>query len=258
MRYRSLIPVCLLTIVLSACGPAGTGASNSTVKTTPTSNDVAVANVRLGIAYMERGQYEKSLGKLNKALEADPDYFATLSVLGVLHQRMGEFSLAEDYFKRSLRSSPNEPSTLNNYGQFLCSQGRLEEADATFTKAASNPLYESPEIANANAGTCAMKNQRYEAAEEYFRLALKQNPMIPTALLQMAELNLIQENYLSSRAYLQRYSQVAKHTPKSLWIGIQTERQLGDQDAVSSYALLLKNNFPDSEEAEQLIESGLL
>ena len=256
MRYMHIALTLLLAVAVSACGPAATG--NGQVRPTQTSNDVAVANLRLGIAYMERGEYEKSLSKLDKALQADPNYFATFNVLGVLHQRMGEFQLAENYFNKSLRSSPSNPSTLNNYGQFLCSQGRLEEADEAFNKAANNPLYESPEIANANAGTCAMKNQRYDQAETYLRLALKQNPRIPAALLQMAELNVMQQNFLSARAYIERYTEVAKHSPKSLWLGIQTERELGDSDALSSYALLLKNNFPDSEEAKKLIESGIL
>ena len=32
----------------------------------------------------------------------------------------------------------------------------------------------------------------------------------------------------------------------------QIERELGNQDAVASYSLVLKNNYPDSEEARQL------
>lgn len=248
----TLIAICMCLV---ACNQV---ANNGNVRTSPTSNEVAVANLRLGAAYLQNGEYEKSLRKLNKALDADPNYYATLNVLGVLHQRMGQFTQAENFFKRSLSSSSNEPTTLNNYGQFLCAQDRPEEADKVFQQAANNPLYSSPEIANANAGTCAMRNQRYQAAEEYFRLALKQNPYVSSALIQMTELNVMQENFLSARAYLQRYTQVAKHTAKSLWLGIQTENQLGDQDTLSSYALLLKNNFPDSKEAKQLLDSGIL
>ena len=72
----------------------------------------------------------------------------------------------------------------------------------------------------------------------------------------MSELTFKQNNYMSSRGYLQRYLEVGRHTPKSLWLGIQVERILGDKDAVSSYALMLKNNFPDSEETRLLNESG--
>ncbi len=247
----------LISFVLTACAPAAPNSSN--VKPTQTSNsEIAIANLRLGTAYMEKGEYEKSLQKLNKALKADPDYHATLNVLGVLHQRMGEKDLAEQYFKKSLNKSPSQPSTLNNYGQFLCSIARYEEAEQSFLKAANNPLYPSPEIANTNAGTCAMRNKLYDKAEGFFRQALEQNPRVPAALIQMAEINVIQENYLSARAYIQRYSQVARHNAKSLWLGVQTESKLGDSDAMSSYALLLKNSFPDSEETKLLLQSGLL
>lgn len=246
----------LLCSLLLGCTPATN--DNSTVRPEQTSNQLAVTNLRLGAAYLENGDFEKSLEKLNKALEADPNYFATLNVLGVLHQRMGENELAENYFLKSLSKSPSEPTTLNNYGQFLCATGRPEQADEAFNKAANNPLYESPEIANANAGTCAMRNQQYEKAEEYFRKALSQNPYVPSALIQMAELNVMQQNFMSARAYIQRYSEISKHNAKSLWLGIQTEKVLGDNDALSSYALLLKNNFPDSEETKLLLESGIL
>ena len=257
MKKLRVTFVFLCLSLLVACNRTATDNGNVRASQT-TNNQIAVANLRLGAAYMREGNFEKSLVKLNKALDADPEYYATLNVLGVLHQRMGENAEAEKYFKRSLQKSPDEPTTLNNYGQFLCSTDRLEEAEQAFNKAANNPLYESPEIANANAGTCAMRNQRYEDAEQYFRKALEQNPNVPSALIQMAEINVLQENFLSARAYIQRYSQIRNHTAKSLWIGIQTEKQLGDKDTLASYALLLKNNFPDSEEAKLLLQSGIL
>ena len=57
---------------------------------------------------------------------------------------------------------------------------------------------------------------------------------------------------LSARAYLQRFLEVSKHTAASLWMGIRIERQLGDKDAIASYKLALRNNFPDSNEATLL------
>ncbi len=252
MMHR-LLPF-YLCLTLFACGQP---VDNGNVRTSPATNEIAIANLRLGTAYMENGDYEKSLNKLTKALQADPNYYATLNVLGVLHQRMGEDQQAEKYFQRSLRSRSNAPKTLNNYGQFLCSKGRLEEAEEAFDKAANNPLYASPEIANSNAGTCAMRDQRYDVAEIYFRKALKQNPYVATALVQMAEINVVQGNFLSARGYIQRYSEIKKHTAKSLWLGIQAENELGDHDTLASYALLLKNNFPDSEETKLFLQSGI-
>lgn len=173
----------------------------------------------------------------------------------MLYQRLGDFNKAEKNFKHALSLNNNDSSTLNNYGSFLCQQGRLEEAEKTFLRAVANPLYDSPEIAITNAGLCLYNNQNKVDAEKYFRQALQLNPGVPQALILMCELSYEAPNYLSARGYLQRYQEVARHTAKSLWLGIQIEQELGDEDAVSSYALLLKNSFPDSEQAMKLHES---
>lgn len=255
MKIFQLTFLVLLIPGLSSC--AQTYGPGGPLSAPGRSNEVAEANLNLGVAYLQRGEYEKSLEKLNKALSADPGYTPTLNALGLLYQRLGKPVEAEDYFKRALNRTPNDPSTLNNYGQFLCTNDRYDEAQATFLKAASNPLYETPEISITNAGTCALRNGQPDIAEQHFRKALDKNPRVPIALIQMCQLSYDQGNYLSARGYLQRYLEVAKHTANSLWLGIQIEQNLGDKNTLSSYALLLKNNFPDSREAELLRESGI-
>ncbi len=253
MKISRLITILLLSIALGACNQL---TSENTVKPGVDTNDLAKANLNLGIEYMNRGNYEKSLEKLDKALAADPRYPPIYNALGLLHQRMGQFDKAEDNFLHALNLNPSDSPTLNNYGRFLCQFQRYDEAEEIFLKAANNPLYETPEIAIANAGTCALINNKREVAENYFRSALKRNPQLAPVLIQMAGLAYDQGNYLKARAYLQRFLAVAKHTPNSLWLGIRIEQELGDKDTLSSYALLLRHNFPDSEEASLLKESG--
>ena len=243
--------ICFIPLLLLGCNTAG----NRNLQPSTNTNDVARTNLDLGIAYMQRGNYEKSLEKLNKARSADPGYYGTYNAYGLLYQLLDEPRKAEENFKKALSLNGNDSGTRNNYGRFLCQRGRFEEAEETFRIAAENPLYETPEIAIANAGTCALLEGDIEKAEKYFRQALERNPEIPTALLQMCQLSYDQANYLSARGYLQRYLGVAKHTPSSLWLGIRIERALGDTDAEASYTLLLRNNFPDSEEARLLGDS---
>ncbi|MCL4315813.1 MAG: hypothetical protein M1527_02950, partial [Gammaproteobacteria bacterium] len=95
-------------------------------------------------------------------------------------------------------------------------------------------------------------------AERYFREALRISPNLPESLYQMALLSYEAQNYPSARAYLQRYAGAAQHTPRSLWLGIRVERELGDKNALASYSLLLKGKFPESEEARLLLqETGM-
>ena len=252
-NYRSTLGLILLLLGLSACDQF---ARNDQLTTQGHTNDVALSNLNLGVAYMQQNEYEKSLEKLNKALAADPNYIPTHNALGLLYQRLGKDEQADQYFKKALAINANDPYTLNNYGQFLCSTKHYDAALELFQKAAANPLYETPEIAIANAGTCALNNDHPDVAESYFRQALDKNPRVPSALLQMAQLSYNSGNYLSARGYLQRYMEISKHSPASLWLGIQIEQQLGDKDNLASYALLLKSNFPDSREAQLLKESG--
>lgn len=254
MKICQIFGPVIIALILSGCNQATGGGS---FDVSERSNEVAESNLNLGIAYLKRGEYEKSLEKLNKALEADSRYTPTLNALGLLYQKLGNNVKAEQYFKQALGIRSNDPYTLNNYGQFLCANDRFDEAQDAFMSAAKNPLYETPEISITNAGTCALKNNHPDTAEKFFRDALDKNPKVPIALIQMSQLSYDQGSYLSARGYLQRYLEVSKHSPASLWLGIQIEQQLGDKNTLSSYALLLKNRFPDSNEAKLLQESGI-
>ncbi len=244
-------------LLLTACNPATDPSSDRNIRPSHATNDVAAANLNLGIAYLKQGKYENALDKLERAREADPLHPAIYNVLGLLYQQINDPKKAEQYFKKALSLDSNDSSTLNNYGSFLCQQKRIDESEATFLRASENPLYQTPEIAITNAGLCLYNNEKKDKAKEYFQQALKMNPRVPQALIKMCELSLDDFNYLTARAYLQRYEQVSRHTARSLWLGIQIERELGDKDAVSSYALLLKNSFPDSDEAAILLESRI-
>jgi len=255
MRKISLtIILYFLCLALNGCNQM-TGSSVSgteTIKSTPVTNDVAAINLKLGLEYLQRGEYEKSLSKLQHALEADKNYPPTYNALGILYQQLGNKVKAEEFYKRALRLNSSDASTLNNYGQFLCKEGRYDEAEVTFLKATQNPLYPTPEIALSNAGTCNLAQGKLDKAETHFRNALEKNPNLTVALIQMAQISYATANYLSARAYLQRYLEFGSHTAKSLWLGINIEKELGDKNTLSSYKLLLKNKFPNSKEAKLL------
>jgi len=247
MKY--LIGLVLSMLLLVGCANPG---GNRNLTEDQVTNNVALTNLNLGIEYMRAGNLESALEKLNRAQEADPSYSATHNALGLLYQRLGDPALAERHFKRAIALNNNDSLSKNNYGNFLCQIRRFDEADAILRSAAENPLYETPELAYTNAGTCAMMNKKLDAAEKYFRQALSINPQVASALIQMAQLSYDQANYLNARGYLQRYQSIAKYTAASLALGIKIEQQLGDHNAVSSYQMLLKNNFGDSVEASKL------
>jgi len=218
-------------------------------------SDKAAINTQLGVEYMKSGNYDTAIVKLKKALEDDPNYSSAYSMLGEVYRRTGQMDKAEEFFRKAVDLDPKDSGAWSNYGQYLCQVGRYEEADQMFEKALANPLYPTPEIALTNQGVCAARQGDLGRAEEKLRAALDRNPNVPEALLEMGEVSYRQGQYLKARGYLARYAEVAKHSPRSLWLGVRVERQLGDADAVGSYSVALKGRFPESEETRLLIES---
>ncbi len=262
--YRIIILVGILS--LSACtslpvaiGSAAVSAISNSVQASAdkAGRDKALAQtyVNLGVEYMQQGQRELALSKLQHALELDPNSASAHNAIAILYAQLGQTDLAGQHYQQAVSLDPQDSGAHNNYGQFLCSHNELAKADEQFLLALKNPLYETPAFAYENAGLCALRVPDVAKAEQYFRSALQSNPKAATSLYQMALIQFNKQDYLSARAYLQRYSSSSKPNAQGLWLGIRVEQVLGDKNAESSYALALRSNFPDSEEAHRLAES---
>jgi type IV pilus assembly protein PilF len=247
-RYFYRVTAAILVFALGACSSMPTGRESQQ------DSRIAETNIQLGIAYMREGDYETAMKKLQKALEADPDSATANGTLAILYENVGENDLAEKHFKIALRLSPKDPQTHNNYGQYLCRQGEYPRALEQFDIAASDPLYPGLAGSLTNAGICAGKIPDAKKAEAYFRKALDHDQNFAYALLQMANLMFTQGNYLAARGYIQRFDGVSTPGAESLWLGVRIENALGDTSAAGGYALKLRNNFPNSREAESLRE----
>jgi len=214
----------------------------------------ASAYTQLGIEYLREGKYELSRTKLEKALELDSGFAQAHGAIAILYEKVGDEKLAMKHYRKALRLSPEDSGLHNNYGQFLCFQGNYKEANEEFMTAAKNPFYTTPAVPLTNAGLCAKRIPDTAQAEQFFRQALKLDDKFAPALLQMAIFKFEQGKFLSARAYLQRFEDVAKHNPESLWLAIRTEFALRDEGTSGSYAIMLRENFPKSEEAILLLE----
>ncbi|MBA1148065.1 type IV pilus biogenesis/stability protein PilW [Ectothiorhodospiraceae bacterium WFHF3C12] len=246
--------VSALVLVFATLVVAGCATTPETGMSEAQRQKAARTNTQLGTQYMQQGDLNRSLEKLNKALRQDPDYAEAHMVKAILHERLEQPDKARDHYEQALDLSPENPTLLNNYGRFLCARDEYEQALEYLERAGSNPLYERPALAWSNAGVCALNKGEDEQAESYLLKALNANARFPSALLRMARLRFDQEQYMSARGFYQRYLSVAEQTPESLWLGVQLEDQLGNQDAVASYSLLLRQKFPDSEETRKLLE----
>lgn len=242
---------CLSATLLAGCGGSQSVRDNGEAVTSP-----AEVNVQLGIAYMRRGEYEVALQKLQRAVRQDPEYPEAHTGLAVLYEQIGEPGKAREHYEEAVSLAPESGSAQNNLGQFLCKQGEYKEAEKHFLRALDDPFYKTPEVAYTNAGVCVQQIPAPERAETYFRAALDERSEYPTALYRLSRLMFERGDYLSARAFLQRYSAVAPMTPEALLLGVRIERRMGDEEAADGYATALNKQFPDSPEARRLADSS--
>jgi type IV pilus assembly protein PilF len=273
MVYLRILILFLVCLTLSACGSlalvsaVGTTINNAAYNSAerdlnnPKSSrkeqafKVAIANMNLGVEYMRQGAYDNALENLNRSILAKPDFAPAYNVLGLLYQQLGDSKKSEANFKYSIKLDPTDSSTFNNYGLFLCSNNRLDEAESVFLTAANNAFYSTPEIAFTNAGICLF-DTKPEVGEGYLKQALNKNHDFPHALIQMAEISYNRSEYELAHQYFERYKDRAGHTPRSLWLGVRICSELGYKDDVASYALLLRNKYPESKETVSMMEWG--
>ena len=244
----TLLVVLLLSGCVSSPQPSG-GAEDA-------DRQAAEVNTALGSGYLQRGDYEVALEKLQRAIEFDPRYAPAHSALGILYETIGEDRKAGEHYRRSARLDPDDGDIHNNYGQFLCRNGDFEAAEEHFLIATEDPFYRTPALAWGNAGTCALRAGDLDTAERYLRQALQYDAEFASALLPMASLSYRNGSYLQSRAFLQRYEAVAPASAESLWLGYRIESQLGRDRDANAYRQRLAREFPKSSQAAALEDQG--
>ncbi len=214
----------------------------------------ANTNTQLAVAYLNRGNAEVALEKIERALQQDPKFPEAQTVAGIVYEQLGRLDKAEVHYRQAVRLSPDDGNLLNNYGQFLCTVNRVEDSLKYFTRAIEQPFYRTPEVALTNAGACLEQVGRAEEAECRYREALDANEEYPDALYRMSRSLCTRGENFRARAFLERYQGIAPESPESLWLCYAIETRLEDRVAAERCATQLASSFPDSSHARLLAE----
>lgn len=247
-RISAAVALAGAMTLLSAC--VSTGGVEDAGK------EAARVNTRLAAAYLQRGNVDLAMEKVDRALEQDNEHAEAWLVKGMILARAREYDDADDYYRRAARLGDENAAVLNNVAAYFCRRGRHRDGEEIFLGVARMPTFARPAVAWANAGMCARKIPEAERAEQHFRNALELEPAYPPALWHMADLSLERGEALSARAFLQRLEGVRALGPEGLWLGVRVERELGDRDAERRYANILLRDYPESREADLLTGNG--
>jgi type IV pilus assembly protein PilF len=214
----------------------------------------ARAHTDLGAVYYQQKQLEIALEEFNNAVKIDPSFASAYNGLGLVNAELGKDDVADASFRKAIQLEPTNSEAHNNYGSFLCGRNRIDESIVEFLAAVKNPLYATPAMAYTNAAICSMRKKNMSGAEQYLQKALQIDPLSQTAAYQLASLQFKRNDADAAKKTLQNVM-LSRPGPEVLWLGIQIERVLGGKDAEASYALQLRRQYPDSEQAK-LLQSG--
>lgn len=236
-----------------------TGCISSTTGTAPIEADEADAaelNYQLGARYFQNGKYELARDRLILSIELGPKNGIAYSTLGRTYEALDNTRLAREAYENSIRVEPRNFEVQNAYAVFACNQREYVKAEKHFAKAAGHRENDNAEVTLTNAGVCMLQKPDYAAAEAFFRQALDRKKNFADALLQLCLLKYQQEDYLASRAFLQRFMVSNRTTAGILFLGAQIEEKLGDRRAREDYVNQLLRDFPTSAEARKVLETG--
>ena len=210
----------------------------------------ASIRMQLAINYYQDGKFSVALDELKEALRLDPNYADARSVLALVYMELHENALAEQEFRRALQIEPANSDTNNNYGWYLCRNGRERESLAYFESALKNPLYRQPAKPLQNAGVCAQKLGDKAAAEDYFRRSFELDPSGTVSAQNLAQIYYDRKDFARARFYVSQVNNSPAPTAASLWLGIRIERQLGNRTNETALASQLERSFGDSREVQ--------
>jgi type IV pilus assembly protein PilF len=250
------IAIAFLAIFLGAC------ASQSTTETKQVTDASGMdgrrkAEVHTGLAgvYYARGNLAVALAETRLAIKDDSTYYPAYNMQGLVYMELREDAQAREAFNRALSLSPNNAEVLNNFGWFLCLRNDTDRGMEMMLRASNDPLYHSPEKAFLSAGLCMRRAGNDARAEEYLRRAVLIRPDLIGALYNLALITHDRGNYKDSEIYLLRYMRLTSAPSlEALMLGVKLARANKDAGAEQSFLQQLRRRFPDSPQAQELLE----
>ena len=244
--WQSLVNTGLIILLFACAGP-------ETKLSDEEKLGGAENNVQMALNYLKQGKPQLALDKVLLALKQDPQLVSAYSAAGMIYEKHGQPELADKYFKRAIELAPDDAKTHNDYGKFLCNRKKFTKAEEHFLIAVDSNTTRSAAVAYTNAGLCAIRIPDADRAAQYFRAAIDANPEMAIPYYHLARIDFEKERYAQARRNFQSYLHYGTQTSKALLLGIGIEQALGDKEAQTQYARVLKEKFPESEEARQLL-----
>lgn len=131
---------------------------------------------KLGISYLNEGNYQLAYIQLQKAHSIEPNNKEILNSLGLIHLHFGDLEKSIKFFLDAISVDRHFSTAYNNLGIAYTRMSKWNEAIEQFKKALSNPMYENPESAYFNLGNGYYRLGQYDLSIIAYKDSLKRAP----------------------------------------------------------------------------------
>src|ERR1700723_3461168 len=201
MRNWKLLSSAALVAGIAACAVAGSGqqrqstqARNSPARKAETAEpqkekpdpraEITREN-NFGVALMNRQQFEKALGKFQRACIIDPETDTGCLNVGIAFLNMQRFDEARTILNKSAQRDPSDPRVWFNLGLLEKAAGNADAAIEDFKKTAALDSYDAD--TQYFLGLIYSQQQQYDKAIAAFRRAINLNPFQVSAEFGLAQ-----------------------------------------------------------------------
>jgi len=258
---KYILPTLLTAIsmsLLSGCVTQSFENNEPIVKNQANRDEMAATRISLGLGYLKMGDMSQAKHNLEKAKRFSPNLVQVHTAFAHYYETVGESELAITSFEQALSIKADSADTLNNYGVFLCRQGKIAAAEEQFLKAIAVPSYLLVAQSYENLSSCYLQNDDFEKAEVYLSKAIFHSPNRTSTLLQMVRLQYAMTNYKEGKLFLQKFERnTQRFTADSLALAYKLNRKLGKRRTASNYANMLVKMYPQSWEGKQYLLNEL-
>lgn len=92
-------------------------------------------HMQLGLYYFGRQYFDSAAAELKTATTLAPGFVAAWNMLGYAHRNLGDYSGAEQAFRKYIELSPEDANAYDSYAELLLKEGKYEDAVTQYKKA---------------------------------------------------------------------------------------------------------------------------
>ena len=156
-----------------------------------------------GVALMNRQQFEKALGKFQRACILDPETDIGCLNTGIALLNMQQFDHAREILEKSAQRNPRDPHAWFNLGLLEKATGNSDAAIADFQKVATLDAYDAD--SQYFIGLVYSQQQQYDKAITAFQRALFLNPFHVSAEFGLAQALQRTDNTAKAKEHFDRF-----------------------------------------------------